>query len=122
MEGHLDATNVAWLPVELPNGRIDFMIDTGFRGTLIVGEELFDPSQADWAGELQADLAAGQSWMYLTYLVEVLWHSELTRIEVLIGPGTECLIGTDLLHPHRLEIDYHHRSVQLLMNEDWHAQ
>jgi len=38
---------------------------------------------------------------------------------VLVGSEKECLIGTALLNPHRLEIDYEHRNVQLLQAKTW---
>jgi hypothetical protein len=38
---------------------------------------------------------------------------------MLVGSGKECLIGTALLNPHRLEIDYEYRTVQLLQGKSW---
>ena len=36
------------------------------------------------------------------------------EIDILVGPGKECLLGTDLLNPHRLEIDFRTRTVRLI--------
>lgn len=37
----------------------------------------------------------------------------------LVGPGSDSLIGTKLLNPHCLEIDYSQRIVELVSNPDW---
>ena len=36
---------------------------------------------------------------------------------MLVGSGNECPIGTALLNPHWLEIDYEHRTVYLLQGK-----
>ena len=38
------------------------------------------------------------------------------EIEILVGPGKECFLGTDLLNPHRLEIDFRTRTVRLMID------
>ena len=43
MHGFLDELDQAFLTFPLGNMPLDFQIDTGFSGTLIVGEEFFDP-------------------------------------------------------------------------------
>jgi hypothetical protein len=37
----------------------------------------------------------------------------------LVAPGKDCLLGTALLDPHRLEIDYGQRTVQLICDSPW---
>ena len=58
MEGLVDELDEAFLTIDFGQGPLDFQIDTGFSGTLIVGEELFGPSQATPAGTIEARLAA----------------------------------------------------------------
>lgn len=116
MEGLLDELNEAFLTIDFGQGPLDFQIDTGFSGTLIVGEELFDASRATPAGTIEARLAADQSWTYDRYDVEFDWLGKRALVRILIGPGKECLLGTQLLDPHRLEIDYGQRSVRLVAN------
>ncbi len=119
MEGQLDELNEAFLTIDFGQGPLDFQIDTGFSGTLIVGEELFDPAHATPAGTIEAQLAADQSWIYQRYDVEFAWLGKRTLVRVLVGPGKECLVGTQLLDPHRLEIDYGQRAVRLSANSTW---
>jgi hypothetical protein len=61
----------------------------------------------------------GQTWKYDTYLVQTDWLGERVQLEVMVGPGTECLIGNDMLNPHRLEVDYGQRSIRLIPNPAW---
>jgi clan AA aspartic protease len=119
VDGYLDERNQAFLTLDFGQGPLDFEIDTGFAGTLVVGEELFDSARATPAGYAEADLASEQSYVYPCFFVELPWHGETVLAQVLIGPGTECLIGTELLNPHRLEIDYGKRTVQLQRNPSW---
>ena len=55
MQGYLDERNQAFLTLDFGQGPLDFEIDTGFDGTLVVGEELFDPAQTTPAGFAEAD-------------------------------------------------------------------
>jgi predicted aspartyl protease len=119
VDGHLDERNQAFLTLDFGQGPLDFEIDTGFAGTLLVGEELFDSAQATLAGYVEADLASDRSYVYPCFFVEFPWHGETVRVQVLIGPGTECLLGTEFLNPHRLEIDYGERAVHLIRNPSW---
>jgi predicted aspartyl protease len=119
VEGLLDDLDEAFLTLDFGQGPLDFQIDTGFSGTLVVGEELFDPSQAKRAGTIEARLAADQTWIYERFDVEFDWLGKRTEVRILVGPGKECLLGTQLLVPHRLDIDYGQRSVRLVPNPKW---
>jgi len=119
VEGHLDELNQAFLTFDFGQGPLDFHIDTGFSGTLIIGEELFDRSRAIPAGTIEAELAAHQVWIYERFDIQFTWLGQEALVRALIGPGKECLIGTELLHPHRLEIDYGKGTVLLKCDPDW---
>ena len=119
MDGFLDELNQAWLNLDFGQDRADFLIDTGFAGTPIIGEELFDESRAIPAGYVDSTLAAGQNFRYERFDLSLEWFGVPVRLFVLVGPGTECLIGTDLLSPHRLEIDYQQQTVRLHRSSDW---
>lgn len=119
MDGFLDELNQAWLNLHFGQGCADFLIDTGFAGTLIIGEELFDASRAIPAGFVDSTLAAGQSFRYERFDLSFEWLGVAARLFVLVGSGSECLIGTDLLSPHRLEIDYQQRMVRLHRSPEW---
>ena len=119
MQGFLEPDNQALVTLDFGQGPLDFLIDTGFNGTLIVGEEILETRDLIPLGTLQAELASQQSFEYLRYAVSFEWFGEELLTEVLVGAGKECLIGTALLNPHRLEIDYEHRTVQLNQGSNW---
>lgn len=119
MDGWLDETNEAFLTLDFGQGPLDFLLDTGFLGTLVVGEELFDTGGATPDAYAEADLAADQTFVFPCFFVEFDWFGARVRVRILVGPGTECLFGTELLNPHRLEIDYGKRTVELSRNPSW---
>ena len=119
MHGFLDELDQAFLTFSIGDTPLDFQIDTGFSGTLIVGEELFDSSCGTPAGAMKAELADEHIAIYDTYKVVVNWFDEPTHVRILVGPGKLCLLGTDMLKPHRLEIDYAERTVELTRNPAW---
>jgi clan AA aspartic protease len=120
IRGFLDGTGTgAFITLDFGQGALDFLIDTGFDGSLVVGEELFDRSNAVSAGAITAELASDQTFQYETFLVEFEWLGQTLLTRVLVGTGKECLLGTALLEPHRLEIDYRRRTVELIPDENW---
>ena len=86
MDGFLDELNQAWLNLDFGQGRADFLIDTGFAGTLIIGEESFDASRAIPAGYVDSTLAAGQSYRYQRFDLSLEWLGVSMRLFVLVGP------------------------------------
>ena len=114
MNGFLDEFSAAFLTVDFGQGPLDFLIDTGFNGALVVGEEFFDPTQAVPAGIVQADLATEEEYAYPTFLVQFPWFGETIEVRIMIGPGTTCLLGVALFDERRLEIDYLARSVRVI--------
>ncbi|MFM9964038.1 MAG: hypothetical protein ACKV2Q_22780 [Planctomycetaceae bacterium] len=68
---------------------------------------------------LPAELASQQSFEYLRYALNFEWFGEDLLIEVHVSSGNECRIGTALLNPHRLAIDYEHRTVRLIQGTSW---
>ncbi len=119
MHGFLDELHQSFLTLDIGQGPLDFLVDTGFAGTLVIGEELFDSTNAEWVGESEADLAAGQTQLFDLYEIEFLWLGQPTRTTAFVGPGKECLLGTALLNPHELQIHYRHRTIQLIVDSEW---
>ncbi len=58
--------------------------------------------------------AADQTFVDLSFVVQSRWLGMDAEIEILVRPGQECLLGTNLLNPHRLEIDFGSRTVRLI--------
>ena len=119
MLGFLEPNHQAMLTIELDQGPLDFLIDTGFDGTLIIGEELIDTSNLIPLGTIVAELASHQTFSYPRFAICITWFGEDLLTDVLVGPGKECLIGTALLNPHCLVVDYSKRVVELICSPDW---
>lgn len=121
MDGRIDLDNQSFLTFAIGRTALDFLIDTGFNGSLLIGEDVFDPADAVPAGAMTAELASGEIFQYRTYLIGLEWLGRHVVTRTLVGPGRECLIGTALLDPHRLEIDYRKRTVRLSCDTDWQS-
>jgi clan AA aspartic protease len=119
MNGFLDEFDRPRCTVDLGQGPLDAVIDTAFSGTLLIGEEIFDSAGAAEAGTAEADLAAHQSYVFNAFDVILNWFGQQVQTRVLVGPGKECLLGTALLAPHRLEIDFEKRTVRLDKGSSW---
>lgn len=61
MLGFLEPNHQAMVTIELDQRPLDFLIDTGFDGTLIIGEELIDTSSLIPLGTIVAELASHQT-------------------------------------------------------------
>jgi len=114
VDGFLDGFSAAYLTVDFGQGPLDFLIDTGFNGALVVGEEFFDPTNAVSAGIVHADLATEDQYAYPTFMVQFAWFGEIIEVRVMIGPGTTCLLGVALFDERRLEIDYVAKTVRVI--------
>ena len=114
MTGHLDELDQPFLTIDIGQGPLDFQIDTAFLGTMLVGDEVFDVSHVEPAGPVLTELAGEQVTEFQSYWVRAQWLGELVDVQVLLGPGKECLLGIFMLTPHRLEIDWRQRTVELL--------
>lgn len=119
MDGFLDELDRACLTLDIGQGPLDFEIDTGFHGTLVIGEELFEAAAAAPVGPVEADLAGDQRCVFDSYQLDFVWLGQPVRVQILVGPGKQCLLGTVLLAPHRLEIDYAQRQVRLVPQHTW---
>jgi hypothetical protein len=64
-------------------------------------------------------IAVKDHFQYETYLLEFEWLGQHLLTRILVGAGKECLIGTALLNPHQLTIDYETRSIDLRRGKSW---
>ena len=119
VDGFLDEFDRAFLTVDFGQGPLDFLIDTGFFGTLLIGAEVFDSTKGVAAGPVEAALAADQRSILESFDLQFEWFGHPIEAQILVGPGKECLLGTVLLAPHRLEIDYEARTVRLVRASSW---
>jgi hypothetical protein len=68
---------------------------------------------------VEAELAAGQICVDPSFVSRSRCLGLDAEIEILVGPDRECLLGTDLLNPQRLEIDFRTRTVRIISDKHW---
>ena len=119
MDGFLDELDRTRLTIDFGQGPLDAIVDTAFTGALLVGEEVFNREAAVAAGTAEAELAAEQEYEFDAYDVHFFWFGLQIEARVLVGPGKECLLGTALLTPHHLDIDYEARTVRIVRGKSW---
>ncbi len=59
----------------------------GFNGSLLIGEEVFDPTVAVPVGGMTAELASHQSFQYQTYLLAFDWLRQELITRIMVGAG-----------------------------------
>ena len=89
------------------------IVDTGFNGELELPEHLRVVVNARWIGHITSVLASGQQSEEDLYLVAFPFDNQVVQAEATFVPGSEVLIGTQLLRQYRLEIHFPDRTVRL---------
>lgn len=87
------------------------IIDTGFNGDMELPIALKSSFNTKYMGETTFILAAGQTVIEDSYLLDFPFDGETVEAEATFVPGDDILIGTGLLSRHRLEINFPARTV-----------
>jgi predicted aspartyl protease len=93
------------------------IIDTGFNGDLELPLELKSVLPCRYIGEVVSLLAGGQRIEEDAFHVDIPFDGQINRAEATFVGGDTILVGTRLLHAHRLEIDFPARTVVLRRGE-----
>ena len=83
---------------------IDFLLDSGFDGTVILPEQTAQQLGFVHLGRDTAVLADGTLQTYEMYLGQLLWHG-VFQDTVFLCIGSEPMIGMGLLHGNELRIE-----------------
>ncbi len=89
------------------------VIDTGFNGDLELPDAMRSLLPAVYLGRMVSVLAAGQHVVEDYYEVEFPFDGRILVVEATFHPGTELLMGTNILRDYRLEVYFPHRSVEV---------
>lgn len=87
------------------------MIDTGFNGDLELPEALCPFVSVRFIGRTRFLLAAGQTAVEDTFLVNFPFDEETVLAEATFTSATEILMGTGMLRRYQLEIHFPNRTV-----------
>lgn len=88
-----------------PDIGIEFVIDTGFAGELLLPEEAIKVLRLSYQTDIDTTLADGTERTIPVYAATITWDNELVEVGVLAA-GKRPLLGTALLALHRVEIEF----------------
>ena len=108
IRGKVDASRQAWVSIEVmgPDGRfetIDFILDTGFTGSLTLTPEIIGKLGLVWADTIEVTLAGGGQEWWDSWIGQVIWHQGVIPTQVLQSNGTP-LLGMELLEDSQLTV------------------
>ncbi len=111
VEENADGRLEGWITIPVERERAseglrqcEVVIDTGFTDWLMLPEVVIADLGLVSQGKVSVTLATGEESQVDYYLTRVLWHDELSWVEV-IGSTDQSLLGMELLRGYRLGID-----------------
>ena len=84
----------------------DAIVDTGFNGYLELPASLHSALNPQYLFDTVSLLAAGQTIVEQLFEVQITFDGIPVTAEVTFVPGSQILLGTALLHDHRLDINF----------------
>ena len=111
--GSVSDDGVPVIPLRIGDREWRALIDTGFNGDLELPDALRSALSARFIGRTRFLLAAGQTAVEDTFLVNCPFDSATVLAEATFRSGEEILVGTGMLKHHRLEIHFPNRTVTL---------
>ncbi len=113
IDGLVGEDGVPTIEVQLGGQRWRAIIDTGFNGELELPERLRVHVNAQFVGRVTSLLAANQRIEEDVFLVDFPFDGRTVRVEATFANSDETLIGTGMLQPYRLSIDFPSRTVAI---------
>ena len=97
--------HVPYVPLEFYGETLEACVDTGFNGTLVISRSLAEKHNLKYLSKAIIQTAAGEQGGVAAYEAEVNWLGRHSQVEVLALDGGSVLIGMQLLHEARLEME-----------------
>ncbi len=114
IEGYSSENSEPVLKLYMGSSSIEFLIDTGFDGSLIVPTEIADGLSLRFEGFEEFHSVTGQIFVAIAYSIEIDWLGQKIRVPVAASyEVTEGLLGSHMLENCRLTIDYGRRTVTI---------
>lgn len=89
------------------------VIDTGFNGHLSLPEKLARRYGWQWVGYESYEIATGDIVQEKVFLGRIHWFGSLQEVYAVASHAKDILIGTRLLEPHRLSINFPKRTLRI---------
>lgn len=104
--------------VEFSQGKaIEFLIDTGFNGSLSLSNSLAVELGLEILGEEAIDEIGQHKVICPVMVAEVIWLGKKQFVEVIINDGEDVLLGTEMLRDSILRINYQNNRVTIRNRE-----
>jgi len=114
IDGYFNAGHEPVIQLDLGTGAIEFLVDTGFAGSLLLPRSLASGLALQFQGPEKFYTATGQEVVAPAYFLEIDWLGQRTNVSVVVSPHiTEPLLGNQMLENCRLTIDYYDRTVTI---------
>ncbi len=103
----------------MPSGEtLDLIVDTGFNGELCLPNSALLRHGFRFRGTRLVELADGSRVVSELYVGDILWFERRKKVTALATRSEESLMGTELLHGVRLEMDLDENWVHLIQKEE----
>ena len=86
-------------------GKVSFVVDTGYNGTLTLPPEVCVALQLKPENIIRSQLADGTRIKLQSYILLVEWDGEERKVEIL-ATGEEPLLGVTMLEGYKLCLDF----------------
>ena len=106
IEGRIDDRGVPVIEIIFAGRAWTATIDTGFNGYLELPEELLHAVSARFLCTSESLLAGGNIVTEDQYAVHFPFDGSVRRVRATFAPGDGILIGTRMLMPYRLPVDF----------------
>jgi clan AA aspartic protease len=114
IDGYFNANDEPAIQLDLGTGAIDFLVDTGFAGGLIIPSSLVAGLPLEIEGFVEFRTATAETFIAATYSLEIEWLGQRTKVAVAVTPDiSEALPGGSILRNCLLTIDYHDSTVMI---------
>ena len=93
--------------------KLEFLIDTGFNGSLCVPRSLMNDLGLIKVSEDEVSGVGSHTEVLDISEAEIYWFDEQIGVDVLINEGSDRLLGSELLHNKTLTINYKDKTVTI---------
>ena len=111
--GHVSEDGVPVVTLNVAGRSWSAIVDTGFNGDLELPNALQSQLNDQPVGRLKSALAGGQIIEEDAYSVEFPFDYQILQVVATFAPGSQILIGTNLLREYFLQIKFGSRTVRL---------
>lgn len=118
IDGYFNVPDEPVLGLDVGSSQIEFLVDTGFNGGLIIPEQMTAGLDIKYDRGLEEFRTANEAtFLASAASVEITWFGKAIRVPVATTEEvTEAILGGKMLKDCRLIIDYRQRTVSIIVS------